>query len=130
VIAMPAMRRSLAQILIAAIFVLLALNAVRETFWSDGPPTLRILQALMCLIAAATAWGAWSAARWSSASATLYGFVTAGMLVALEPMLGLPADARGGLWTGAGVVLLFSLACAWFLRRLTRRASADVTEVT
>jgi hypothetical protein len=121
--------RSPAQILIAAIFVLLTLNAVKETFWSDGPLTLRMLQAIMCAIAAATAWGAWSAARWASASATLYGFVTAGMLVALEPMLGLPADARNGLWTGAGVVLLFSLACAWFLRRLTRRASVDVTEV-
>jgi hypothetical protein len=127
---MPAMRRSPARILISAIFLLLTLNAVREAFWSDGPPTLRILQALMCVIAAATTWGAWSGARWASASATLYGFVTAGMLVSLEPMLDLPADARGGLWTGAGVVLLFSLACAWFLRRLTRRASMDVTEVT
>jgi hypothetical protein len=122
-------RRSPAQILIAAIFVLLAVNAVKETFWSDGPLTLRILQALMCAIAAATAWGAWSVARWASAAATLYGFVTAGMLVGLEPMLSLPAEARTGLWTGAGLVLLFSLACAWFLRRLTRRASADVTEV-
>lgn len=127
---MSATYRSPARILIAAIFVLLTLNAVKEAFWSDGPPTLRILQGLMSAIAVATAWGAWSGARWSSASATLYGFVTAGMLVALEPMLGLPADARGGLWTGAGVVLLFSLACAWFLRRLTRRATVDVTEVT
>ena len=127
---MPTMPRSPMRILIAAIFLLLALNAVRESFWSAGPPTLRILQGLMCAIAAATAWGAWSGARWAHASATAYGFVTAGMLVALEPMLGLPADARGGLWTGAGVVLLFSLACAWFLRRLTRRASVDVTEVT
>ena len=126
---MPAMHRSAPRILIAAIFVLLTLNAVKETFWSDGPPALRSLQALVGVIAAATAWGAWSGARWSAASATLYGFVTAGMLVALEPMLALPADARTGLWAGAGVVLLFSLACAWFLRRLTRRASVDVTDV-
>lgn len=122
-------RRSPARILIAVIFVLLALNAAVETFGSGGPLLLRGLQALMGVLAAATAWGTWSGARWAYASATLYGFVTAGMLVALEPMLALPAEARTGLWTGAGVVLVCSLACAWFLRRLTRRASADVTEV-
>lgn len=118
------------RLLIVAIFVLLALNAVVETFWSSGPIALRMLQALMGVIAAATAWGAWSGARWAATSASGYGFVTAGMLVALEPMLGLPAESRTGLWAGAGLVLLFSLACAWFLRRLARRPVDDVTEVT
>jgi hypothetical protein len=126
---MTPVRRSVGRILLAAIFLLLTLNATKEIFWSDSPPALRTLQALMAALAAATAWGAWSGARWAHASATAYGFVTAGMLVALEPMLSLPVEARGGLWAGAGVVLLFSLACAWFLRRMTRATSADVTEV-
>ena len=122
-------RRSIGRILIAVLFALLSVNAFMETFGSDSPPPLRALQALVGTLAVATAWGAWSGARWSSAAATAYGFVAAGMIVALGPLLELPVEERGGLWVGGGVVLVFSLACAWFLRRMTRRAPVDVTEV-
>ncbi|MFL4975875.1 MAG: hypothetical protein ACJ8DT_19600 [Microvirga sp.] len=122
-------RRSVGRILIAALFALLAVNALHETFWSDSPPTLRALQALVGTLAVMTTWGAWSGARWSYAAATAYGFVAAGMVASLGPMLDMPVEERGGLWVGAAVVLVFSLACAWFLRRATRRDSVDVTEV-
>ena len=122
-------RRSVGRILIAVLFALLALNALKEVFWSDSPPMLRALQALVGALAAATTWGAWSGARWSYAAATAYGFAAAGMVASLGTMLDLPVEERGGLWVGAGVILVFSLACAWFLRRMTRRASADITEV-
>ncbi|PYP78111.1 MAG: hypothetical protein DMD35_12460 [Gemmatimonadetes bacterium] len=123
-------RRTVGRVLIAVVFALLALNAVKETFWSDSPAALRALQALVGALAAATAWGAWSGARWSYAAATAYGFVAAGMVASLGPMLEMPVEERGGLWIGAAVILVFSLACAWFLRRMTRHASVDVTEVT
>lgn len=122
-------RPSLGRIIIAVLFALLSVNAFMETFGSDSPPPLRALQALVGTLAVATAWGAWSGARWSYAAATAYGFVAAGMIVALGPLLELPVEERGGLWVGGGVVLVFSLACAWFLRRMTRRAPVDVTEV-
>jgi hypothetical protein len=122
-------RRSIGRILIAVLFALLTVNALMEAVGSDSPPMLRALQALVGALAAATTWGAWSGALWSYAAATAYGFAAAGMVASLGTMLDLPVEERGGLWVGAGVILVFSLACAWFLRRMTRRPSVPVTEV-
>jgi hypothetical protein len=122
-------RRTIGRIVIALLFALLAVNALMEAFEPDVPPPLRAMQALVGALAVATTWGAWSGARWSYAAATAYGFVAGGMVASLGPMLDMPVEERGGLWIGAAVILVFSLACAWFLRRSTRRASIDVTEV-
>ena len=125
----PPRRRAIGRIVIALLFALLAVNALLEVISSDGPPALRALQALAGVLAAATTWGAWSGTRWSYAAATAYGFAAGAMVAALGPMLDMPLEERDGLWVGAAVVLVFSLACAWFLRRATRRPSVDVTEV-
>jgi peptidoglycan/LPS O-acetylase OafA/YrhL len=125
----PPRRRAIGRIVIALLFALLAVNALMEAVSSDGPSSLRALQGLVGVLAAATTWGAWSGARWSYAAATAYGFAAGGMVAALGPMLDMPLEERDGLWVGAAVVLVFSLACAWFLRRATRRPSVDVTEV-
>jgi hypothetical protein len=122
-------RRSVGRIVIAVLFAFLTVNALMEAFGSDSPPMLRAVQALVGALALATTWGAWSGARWSYAAATAYGFAAAGMVASLGPMLDMPLEERDGLWIGAAVILVFSLACSWFLRRSTRRASADVTEV-
>ena len=82
-------RRTIGRVLIAVVFALLSLNGVKEVS-SDSPPTLRVLQAIVGALAAATAVGTWSGRRWSYAAATAYGFVTAGMVASLGPMLGLP----------------------------------------
>jgi len=124
-----ATRRPVGRIIVAALFALLVVNALKETFWSDSPPLLRALQALVGAIAAATTWGAWTGARWSPALATIYGLAAGGMVASLGPMLDLPADARGGLWVGAAVILVFSLACAWYLRRATMRAKTEPESV-
>lgn len=121
----PARRRTIGRIIVAALFALLAVNAFRETFWSDSPPALRILQAIVCVAATATTWGAWIGARWSPALATLYGLIAGGMVVSLGPLLDMPVEERGGLWVGGVIVLLFSLTCAWYLHRATRRAPID-----
>ena len=121
-------RRSPGRIIVAVLFALLTVNALKEAFWSDSPPALRALQAIVGVLAAATTWGAWSGARWSAALATIYGVVAGGMVVSLGPMLDMPVEERGGLWVGGAVILVFSLACAWFLRRATR-VSSDLTEV-
>jgi hypothetical protein len=121
----PTRRRAAGLMIVAVLFALLALNALKEAFWSDSPPALRALQALVAATAAATAWGAWIGAGWSIALATLYGLIAGGMVVALGPMLDLPTEARGGLWVGGAVVLLFSLACAWYLRRATQLAPVE-----
>jgi len=67
------------------------------------------------------AWGSWTGAQWASVAALLYGATTAAMLVSLAPLLQLESEARRGIWTGALGVLLFSLFCAWYLRRVLRR---------
>ena len=121
----PQRRRTIGQIIVAALFALLTVNAFKEVFWSDGPTMLRIWQAVVCAIAAATTWGAWVGARWSAALALLYGLVAGAMIVALGPMLDMPVEERGGLWVGGAIILVFALVCAWYLRRVTRRVEIE-----
>ena len=65
----PSRPRTAGRIIVAVLFALLAANALKEVFWSDSPPTLRILQAIVGALATATAWGARIGARWSAALA-------------------------------------------------------------
>ena len=114
---------------VAVLFGLLGLNALNELLsmvrgTSDGPVELAALQAVVGLTATATAIGAWIGARWAPAVAAVYGVIAAAMVVALGPLLEMPAEERGGLLIGAAIVLGFALVCAWYLRRAVRRASA------
>jgi hypothetical protein len=120
-------RRSVGRIVVAMLFVALAVNAGNEALEmlsgdSDGPTALLVLQSLCGATAAATAWGAWRGTRWSPALAVLYGLIAGGMVVSLGPMLDMPVEERGGLWIGGGIILTFALACAWYLRRVSRAA--------
>ena len=116
------MRRSRVRNLIAALFALLAINAwwqavLHVLHRAEDPPEMILLQSAVGAVATAAAWGAWRDAAWAPPAALLYGLVTAGMLVALAPILDLPSEARPGLWSGAALVLLFAVAIAWYLRR-------------
>lgn len=116
------MRRSRIRHVLAALFVLLGANAWVQVLLAlfgegDDPPALMLFQTAVGAAAAAAAWGAWRGERWAPLASVVYGVVTAGMLVALAPILDLPPDARPGLWSGAALVLLFALAIAWYLRR-------------
>ena len=108
------------------LFALLGLNALNELLdmvsgTSDGPVTLAVLQAVVGLAAVAAAFGAWVGARWAPVLAVLYGLIAAAMVVALGPLLEMPAEERGGLLVGGAVVLGFALACAWYLHWAFRR---------
>ena len=112
--------------IVAVLFALLGLNAINElldmvTGSSDGPRTLAALQATVGLAAIATAFGAWIGARWAPLLAVVYGVIAAAMIVALGPLLEMPAEERGGLLVGGAVVLGFALACAWYLHWAFRR---------
>jgi len=115
--------------IVAVLFALLGLNALNELLdmvsgTSDGPATLAALQAVVGLTAIATAFGAWIGARWAPVLAVLYGLIAAAMIVALGPLLEMPAEERGGLLVGGAIVLAFSLACAWYLYWAVSRARA------
>lgn len=121
-------RRTPGHITLAVVFALLALNTWAEVVSilrgrSGGPTALTILQVLVGATCTVTAWGAWIGARWAPVAATVYGLVTAAMLVALGPLLDLGPDASRGLWLGAAVMLMFALASAWYLRRDAKRST-------
>jgi peptidoglycan/LPS O-acetylase OafA/YrhL len=122
-------RRTVGQIIVAALFALLAANAIEEAIWSDSPPALRVWQVVVFVLAGAAAWGAWTGARWSAVLALLYGVVAGAMVVCLGPMLDMPVEERGGLWLGGAIVLVIGLVCAWYLRRVTSRGSTDSMRV-
>jgi len=114
-------RRARGRIVLTVIFTLLALNAWAQVMLvllgrSDDPPALTALQAMIGVAGGAAARGSWTLARWAPAAAVLHALSTAGMLVALEPLLDLGQDARGGLWLGATAILLYGLWAAWYLR--------------
>src|SRR5687768_17180924 len=92
------MRRSRATVVLAMAFTLFGLNALAEVVLalvgrSDDPAALSLLQAVIGLTSVAAARGSWTGARWAPVAAVLYGLSTATMLVALGPLLELPADA-------------------------------------
>ncbi len=112
--------------MLAVIYALLALNAWAQVVLvplgrSGDPLLLTALQFLIGAAAAVAAWEIWSAAKWAPGAILIHGFITAGMLASLGPMLDLPGDARPGLWVGAAAVILWSLVFAWYLRRVVRR---------
>jgi hypothetical protein len=121
-------RRPRGRIVPAVVFGVLGLNAWAQVALvllgrTSRPPALVALQALIGAAAAAAVWGSWTGARWAPGAALAWGLVSAGMLVALGPLLALPADVRPGLWTGAAWVLAGALGAAWYLRRMVRAAS-------
>jgi hypothetical protein len=121
------MARRTASIILSAVFAFLALAAWGEVLsvalGSDTPPLLAALQTCVGIAAAATAWGSWRRTKWAASAALAYGVVTAGMLVLLPSLLRLPAEARAGIWSGAGVVVVFAALCARYFRANARRQS-------
>jgi hypothetical protein len=123
------MRRSVSGVVLAVVFGIAALSAWREAVVdafgdSGGPVMLVALQTITGVAAAAAAWGSWVGARWAPVAAVSYGVIAGGMILALGPMLDLSAEDRSGLWSGALAVFVFTLVCAWWLRRTIRRRDA------
>lgn len=116
------MTRPLGVKLIALLFALLSLNGLVQGVMAlvgtnDEPFTLTLFQLASGGSALAAAIGAWQGSRWSSVASMTYGVVTAAMLAALPHLLGLDDDAKLGIWSGATIVLLFSVAAGWYLHR-------------
>jgi len=124
------MRRRPVTIIQSVVFGLLAINAswevVTAVFGAEDDPTpLVMMQCVVCIVAAATAWGIWRQAAWAWKAAIAYGVVTAGMLLTLPLLLELPAEARSGIWGGAAGIMLFAVLCAVWLRYDAKRRAAS-----
>ena len=115
------MTRRPASFILSSVFAFLALAAWGQVLsvalgHSDDSPVLTALQTCIGAAAAATAWGSWRRTKWAASAALAYGVVTAGMLVVLPSLLGLPAEARAGIWSGAAAVMVFAALCAMYFR--------------
>ena len=124
-------RIPVARVLPAIVFALLAVDAWRQVV-TDGliavhePRTLTALKVVVGIAAVAASWGSWTGKRWAPAAALAWGIAVAAMLVSLEWVLGLGVQARRGLWSGAMVLLAFSVVGAWWIRRAVRSAQPAV----
>ena len=117
-------RRPVGRILLAIMFAIVAISAWMQVVLvplalSSDPLVLTLLQAIMGIAATAAAWGSWAGRRWAPWAALVYAVVTAGMLIVLGPLLGLPTKTRHELRLGAISVVLLGLAAGWYLGRNT-----------
>jgi hypothetical protein len=124
--------RRTTSIILSVVFGLLALGAWVEVLLaalhrSDDPRALTALQLGIALTGTATAWGGWRRAKWTWGAAIAYGAITANMLAVLPSLIGLPAEARPGIWTGGAAVLVFGLLCAAYFRFDGRRQAERVS---
>lgn len=120
--------RPIGIVIVALFFLFLCGNAWAQVVMhlrsaDPDPPLLTLLQSASGALALATAIGAWRLRSWCAASVLAYGVLTGGMVVGLGRILALDPDERGGLLVGGGSVLLVSLLLAWYLHRVTSRAS-------
>jgi len=123
--------RSRGRVVLTVLFALVALNAGLQVLLaqlgrSDAPETLVLWQGASAIAAVAAAWGSWSGARWAPGAALGYGVVAGAMLAALPMLLGLEPSARGGVWAGSALLLLFGVGAARHLRRALRVTGDDV----
>ena len=121
-------RRPIGRILLTIVFALLAIQAWVQVVLvplslTGDPMVLTLLQAVIGIAATAAAIGAWAGAWWSPWAALFYGLVTAVMLIALGPLLDLPAESRHGIRIGAVSAVLLGLAAGWYLGRAGRPTS-------
>jgi hypothetical protein len=80
---------------------------------------------VVCITGVVAAYGIWRGRRWGWAALASNGLTTAMLVASLGPILGLPPDARGGLWMGAGTIALLTAIAVWYVRRRARIASRD-----
>jgi amino acid permease len=118
----PRAGRNLAGRLIALLFALSAASDLAQVveFFRGGttqPATLAVEHAVTCVTALATAVGLWRGARWTAAAAIVWGLATTLLLATLPRVLGLPREARAGVWAGAAISLVLALLVAIFARR-------------
>ena len=129
----PAQRRPVGATLLAVLYALACGSALRETIdhlvlSNDDPAVLGALQALTAGAALVAALGIWRRARWATSAVIAYGVIAGTMVMLLGPILDLDAEARPGLWVGAAMILVFTAASAWYVRRVTQRDTVPKSE--
>ena len=123
------MRRRAGAGVLAGVFALLCLADVWQLAQAaqgrhPDPPGLFLTHGMTSVLAGLAAVGSWRERRWAALAALGWGAVTAGMFVALGPVLDTPPAERPTLWVSAAVVAIGSLAAGWYLHRPHRAPAA------
>lgn len=113
------------QMTLVALFALLAAVDVWQLVQAargvhPDPAGLLVTHAVTGALAGLTAAGLWRGRRWTLAALLGWGTVTAGMIVALGPVLDTPPEEYPQLWLVAALVAAFTLAVFLYLRRRVR----------
>jgi hypothetical protein len=108
----------LIAVVVAALGVQQGYQGVTELRFD--PWLLTLEYAVVCVTGLIAGYGVWRGRRWGPAALAVNGLTTAVLVVSLEPILNLPAEARRGLWIGAGGIALFTAAAVWYTRRAER----------
>lgn len=121
--------RSLAPRLLAALFAAFSASDLWQVIQvlagrAQQPTALAAEHALAGLVGATAAVGLWRGARWAAGAVVAWGLLTAVMIATLPALLGLPREARSGIWAAAAVVLALALLVARFAAKRDRRAAA------
>ena len=121
-------QRSFSRKLLVTLFALLALNSTVDAIQHVVDPddvllSLFGLEVVAAALAVTAAVGLWRRARWAPIAIGAWGLETAAMIMLLGGILDLDPKARGGLWTGAVVILTVAALCVWYAKR-TGRAGA------
>jgi len=124
------MKRPTGVTVVAIIVFLLGVNAYAEIVrvlmgWNHNPAVLVLWQLEIGTLAMFAAAATWLAKRLAPALIVLYGISTGMMIVALQPILGLPSEALSGLVTSGAIVLVVSLALARYVQRSLARIEPD-----
>jgi peptidoglycan/LPS O-acetylase OafA/YrhL len=81
------------------------------------PRALVIEHVIVAALGLLAAWSIWMRRRWAPWALALAGVTVAALIVSLGPLLRMDAQERAGLWTGAGTVVVMTLAGVWYVRR-------------
>ena len=130
-----ASRRLIGRLIATGLLLVSAGNALQQALseasdilnrTNEPLPKLLAFQSIIALLATAAAIGVWKRTRWSAKMTIAWGIVSATFVALLEFLLDLGADARGGLLTGAALILALAAAIARFAQRDRHIAEADI----
>lgn len=98
-------------------------NEVRDP--EPGSVALGLMQGGIGAAGLTAVVGLWRRTRWATAAILAWGVIAAALVVLLQPLLGLDASERYGLFTGAATVLMITGVLYLYVRRSLRAPAAQ-----
>jgi hypothetical protein len=119
------MRRSIIDYCLVFLFCLLGLMFFTQVgahfiVNNSDPPSLLIVQSFIGIIAIITAVGIWRQTRFTLIAVLIWGATFSGHIMTFIPIM--PPQIRGGFWAASAIILIFTAAVLFYLRRRWKQA--------